>query len=158
IISARRPGVIANLAVRRVGNLNQLAIRQRDDIDLAILIGKSNALAVRRPLGLITHGAPSTPRGLPAWGPRPAAGDLLGGLQTILRCDIQLLFAAGVGDVSDAAAIRRPGRPLVMSAGRMRQVARRTFFNWRREDVAARGKKRAFAFGTQANRLNITCR
>ena len=38
IISTRRPGVIANLTVRSIRNLNQLAIGERDDVELSILI------------------------------------------------------------------------------------------------------------------------
>ena len=92
IVAARRPGVVTHLTMRRVGNLNHLLIGERDDVDLSVLVRKSDALAVGRPLRLVTHGA-------------AAAGDLLGGFQSVLRTDVQLLFAAHVGDESDAGAV-----------------------------------------------------
>src|SRR5438128_9107262 len=60
IVAARRPGVVTNLTVRVIGNFNHLAIGERDDIDLAILVAKGDAFAVRGPLRLITHGTAAT--------------------------------------------------------------------------------------------------
>jgi hypothetical protein len=71
-IAARGPGIVANLTVWRIGNFNYLSIRHRHHIELSILVAECDALTVRRPFRLITHGA-------------TAACDLLRGFQTVLR-------------------------------------------------------------------------
>ena len=120
--------------MRRIGNFDHLAIGERDDINLPILVAESDSFAVRRPLRLITHGA-------------AAARDLFGGFQAVLRHDVQLFFAAHVGNESDARTVGRPAGPLVVRAGRMRQIARRSFFDRRGKDVAASAKSARSPFG-----------
>src|ERR1039457_231069 len=51
-------------------------------------------------------------------------------------------------------AIRRPGRPFIVRAGRMREVACGPFLYGRGEDVPARGKQHPLAFGTEFDLLD----
>src|SRR6185436_1505146 len=80
-ISTRRPGVVADLSMRSVGDLGHLLVRKGNDVKLSVLVGESDALSVRRPLRLVTHR-------------RAAARDLFGGLQAVLLNNVKLFFAA----------------------------------------------------------------
>src|ERR1044072_4782451 len=48
-VSARRPRVITNLTTRRIRHFNNLAIRERAQIKLAIFIAERDSFSVGRP-------------------------------------------------------------------------------------------------------------
>ena len=83
IVAARRPHIVANLITRCIDNLGHLSIGESYDKDLSILVAKGYPFAVGGPFRLITHGA-------------AAVGNLLRRLRTVLRNQIELLFAAHV--------------------------------------------------------------
>ena len=85
--------------------------------------------ARRRPLGGVAHGL-------------SAARELLRLAGAVLRHQIDLVLAAGVGDERNPAPVRRPARPLVVRRRAARQVAYRPVLDRRREDVAARHDQR----------------
>src|SRR5205085_1596514 len=132
-VALRRPDVVANLAAPRIDDLRELAVVEREDEYLAVLVAEGDARAVGGPFGRVPHGV-------------AARGDLLGGLRAVLLHDPDFFLAALVGDEGDARAVGRPARPLVVRAAGVGQVARRAVLDRRGEDVAARAEQGALAF------------
>src|SRR6185295_9023984 len=71
MISSRRPRVVAYLTALRVGDLGQLLVRKRENIDFAVLVAERDTLAVGSPLGRVSESL-------------AAGGELFGGSRSVL--------------------------------------------------------------------------
>src|SRR6185369_10488370 len=82
-------------------------------------------------------------------GGRIAELELPGLAVAVLLADVQLIFAAGVGEVGDRLAVRRPRGIALGGVVGAREVADVPLLEWHGEDVAAR-----FEHGPHAGRRN----
>ena len=99
---------------------------------IQVLISPRDFLAVGRPCGRKLESLVS-------------AGELLLFTESILRHGIDFVFASAIGNVSDPAAIRRPGDFLFSNSRRARQVANASFLRRRGEHITACSKHCTFA-------------
>ncbi len=133
---ARRPGVVLDLAARRVDDLRQRLVGDLHDVDAAVLVAERDPRPVRRPGRRVAERLAALRERLRLAG-------------AVLRDDVELVLARHVGHEGDAPAVRRPPRPLVVRPRRARQVARRPLLDRRGEDVAARREQRPLPFRAQ---------
>ena len=125
VAAAGRPDVVAQRPARLVGDVDDRLRLDVDDVQPAVLVAEGQVLPGGRPLRRVAHRL-------------PAAGELLRLAGAVLRDQVDLVLAARVRDVRDAAAVGRPARPLVVRAGAAGEVARRAVLDRGREHVAAR--------------------
>ncbi len=132
---------VAELAAPLVGDLGDRAVGEAHHVELAVLVGEGDALAVGRPLRVVAEGV-------------AAVGDLPRRAGAVLGDDVELVLAVGVGEVGDLRAVRRPAGPLVVRARGVGEVAGRPVLGGHREDVAARHDDRPLAVRRQRRVLD----
>ena len=139
--AAGRPDVVAKRSARLVRHVDDRLRLDVEDVQLPVLVAEGEMLPGRRPLRRVPH--------------RPSAGgEPLRRAGAVLRDEVDLVLARRVRHVRDAAAVRRPARPLVVRRRAARQVARRSVLDRRGEDVAARDEQRPLPLRTQLRVLD----
>ena len=133
IAAARRPIVLLDGAFAGMRNLLQLLVGQRDYPQLAVLVAKGDLLPIGRPFRGVSKGL-------------AVGGELFRFGRAILRHQPDLFFATGVGKEGNLRAVGRPHRRFIVRAWAVGQVARRSLFHGRGEDVAACAEQHPLAF------------
>jgi hypothetical protein len=116
--------------------------RHGQHVDLAVLVGEGDLLAVRGP-------------GDPVEADRQAVGELLGLGLTRLVDGVDLLLARGVGDVGDLDPVRGPDGVPIVGSGGAREVAHRAVLDGHGVDVAPRHEQGTLAVGREVEVLDV---